>query len=57
MERGFYKLNEGNLLFATTVSSMGYTLLLEEKDSYDLPIDGWYYFKNETNARNYFRIN
>jgi len=57
MERGFYKLSEGNLLFATAVSSMGYTLLLEEKDSYDLPIDGWYYFKNETNARNYFRIN
>lgn len=43
---GFYKLNEvgeweyaPNFVYAPT-----YTLLREDKDTYDYPVDGWYWY-------------
>jgi len=56
MEKGFYKLDNGSLLFGTMVTSQNYLLIIEEKDSYNLPIDGWHYFESEAEAKDYFGI-
>jgi len=56
MEEGFYKLDNGSILFGTIVSSINYLLIIEEKDSYELPIDGWYYFESESEAKEFFEI-
>jgi len=56
MKKGFYKLDNGSLLFGTMVTSQNYLLLVEEKDDYELPIDGWYYFESEVEAKEHFGI-
>lgn len=42
-EQGFYKQDEnGEWFYApNAVHAPSYTLLAEEKDTYELPIDGW----------------
>ena len=58
MSDGFYKLESGNLLYATqSVRCLEYTLLREEKDTYTYPIDGWYWFDSEEQAKIFFNIN
>jgi hypothetical protein len=56
MEKGFYKLDNGSLLFGTIVTSQEYLLIIEEKENYELPIDGWYYFETNQEARDFFGI-
>ena len=56
MENGFYKLEDGNLLFGQTIQSMGYTLTIETKDDNTYPVDGWYYFDTLQTARVFFDI-
>lgn len=56
MEKGFYKLENGSLLFGTIVTSQEYLLIAEEKDDYEFPIDGWHYFETELEAKDYFGI-
>jgi len=42
---GFYKNDGGVLLEAPNyVYSKDYTLLIEKKDEYEYPVDGWKYF-------------
>lgn len=43
---GFYKQNEdGDWMYAPNfVYAPNYTLLKEEKDNYNYPIDGWFWF-------------
>lgn len=42
---GFYKLEDDNWLFAPNfVYGPTYTLLREEKDTYDYPVDGWSWY-------------
>jgi hypothetical protein len=53
-EAGFYKLDDGVLLYAPNfVTSMYYDLNILEKDNYEYPVDGWYYFENEQDAISY----
>ena len=57
MEYGFYKIEDGNLLFAPHfVDAPSFTLLEDEKDNYEFPVDGWYWFDNELDAKSFFKI-
>lgn len=56
MEKGFYKLDNGSLLFGTMVTSQEYLLIVEEKDDHEFPVDGWHYFENESDAKTFFEI-
>ena len=54
---GFYKNDEGALLFAPTqVSGPGFDLYILNKDIYTYPIEGWYYFDSEDEARAHLNI-
>jgi hypothetical protein len=42
---GFYKLQDDILIRAGCfVHSADYSLLVENKDTYEYPVDGWYWF-------------
>lgn len=56
MEKGFYKLDNGSLLFGDMVTSVDYVLIVDEKDNYEYPVDGWYYFETEVEAKEFFGI-
>ena len=46
MEKGFYKNEDGVLLFAPNfVESKYFQLYIEDKDKYTYPVYGWYYFE------------
>jgi hypothetical protein len=54
---GFYKAAEGDLLHGpTTVMGADLQLLREEKDTYDYPVAGWYWFDSEEEAREFFEL-
>lgn len=49
--KGFYKNDEGNLLYASKkVLSKDYTLEVEKFAEYSYPVDGWNYFETEDEA-------
>lgn len=53
----FYKLLENNTLtFGQFVQSLDYTLDYQLKDTYQLPIDGWYWFNTIEEANIFFGI-
>ena len=53
----FYKLiDEKNYIFGSEVLSAEYQLLTEDKDTYTYPIDGWYWFDSEEEAREFFNL-
>ncbi len=35
----------------------GFTLLIENKDQYQYPVQGWYYFDNADEAAQFFDVN
>lgn len=48
---GFYKLDADGILFApNAVFNQNFTLLREEKDSYEYPVDGWVWFESSEDA-------
>lgn len=48
---GFYKL-DGELLYGPNfVLNASYELRKETKDQYSYPVDGWYWFNSEEEAR------
>jgi hypothetical protein len=50
-EAGFYKLDNGDILYAPNiVEGPGYVLLINEKDTYVYPVDGWVYADSQENA-------
>jgi hypothetical protein len=54
---GFYKYDSDELLHAQNyVLSGNYNLYIEQKDSYQYPIGGWYWFENEAKAREFFNL-
>lgn len=54
---GFYKLDDDQLLFGPNfVINMNYELLKENKDEYNYPVDGWYWFNSEEEAKLFFNI-
>ena len=54
---GFYKLEEdNNLQYAPNGVISTYELHRSLMDTYDFPIDGWYWFNTEDEARNFFNL-
>lgn len=57
MEYGFYKNDNGILLYAPNfVYNKDYELIIENKDNYNYPIDGWKYFETKQEALSFFNI-
>jgi hypothetical protein len=51
---GFYKL-DGDLLYGPNfVLNANYELRSETKDDHNYPVDGWYWFDTEEDARTFF---
>lgn len=54
---GFYKNENNALLFGSKiVENKNYTLNSSNKDNYVYPIDGWYWFETEEEARLFFNL-
>lgn len=53
---GFYKFDNGNLLFGTHVSGPEFDLSPQGKADYQYPIDGWYWFDRIEDARVFFNV-
>ena len=54
---GFYKLENDILLYSpTTVESLSYYLRAELYETYNYPVDGWYWFPDQESAMVYFNI-
>lgn len=54
--QGFYKL-DGDLLYGPNfVLNANYELRKETKDNYTYPVDGWYWFDSEIEARAFFNL-
>ena len=50
----FYKKDGENLLFwPNHIWNKDYELHKEDKDTYEYPVDGWYWFENEDEARGF----
>lgn len=55
-QQGFYKL-DGILCHGPNfVINANYQLKAELKDTYQYPVDGWYYFEDENLARQHFGL-
>lgn len=53
---GFYKL-DGDLLYGPNyVLNANYELRRETKDEHTYPTDGWYWFEDEQQAREFFGL-
>jgi|688.fasta_scaffold1756593_2 hypothetical protein len=51
MTEGFYKKDNEELLYAPNiVEGNGFVLVAQDKDQYDYPVDGWYWFDSEEEA-------
>jgi len=49
---GFYKAENGDLLYGPHyVLNMNYELRAETHDQHTYPVDGWYWFNSEADAR------
>lgn len=54
----FYKYEYEHLWFGPFVDLAGDGVLhLDFLDTYTFPVDGWYYFATEEEAKNFFGIN
>lgn len=54
---GFYKFADNDILYAPTlVTGPEYTLSALDDDLYVYPVDGWYWFDDETVAKNFFGV-
>ena len=53
----FYKMiDEVNYTYGPEVISAEYQLLTEDKDTYTYPIDRWYWFNSDEEAREFFNL-
>lgn len=56
MSPGFYKV-DGDLIYGPNfVLHADYELRKETKDEHTYPVDGWYWFDTEEEARAYFEL-
>ena len=53
----FYKLINEQLHYGPFVQLTDGILHVDFLETYTLPIDGWYYFATEEEAKNFFNIN
>lgn len=57
MKKGFYKKEDQDLFYApNSVYAPTYTLLIEDYETYTYPVEGWYYFETEAEAKVFFNI-
>jgi hypothetical protein len=57
MEKGFYKFEDNNLFFAPNfIFAPTYELYAEMKNTYNYPIEGWYWFESKNDAIIFFNI-
>ena len=52
----FYKNENGTLLFGNVVLNKNYELRKETHDQHTYPVDGWYWFDSEAEAKSFFNI-
>ena len=53
----FYKYEDGQLLVGENfVAGPTYSLHIDDKDLYQYPVDGWYWFDTEEQARTVFGV-
>jgi hypothetical protein len=52
----FYKYDNNGLYYGSQVQSGLYSLFESEKDTYELPIEGWYWFDTIEEAQFFFKI-
>lgn len=51
MTAGFYKKQDEQLLYGPNIiEGNGYVLLALDKDSYEYPVDEWFWFESEEEA-------
>lgn len=54
---GFYKFQDNQLIYGPNgVINSEYDLLKESHLNYNYPIDGWYWFYSEQEAKTFFNI-
>lgn len=54
---GFYKLDEGTLLYGpTAVMGADIELLRDDHNSYSYPVAGWHWFDSEEEAHVFFNL-
>jgi hypothetical protein len=54
---GFYRLRGDKLTRApNAVRAPTYDLLRKDKDTYTYPVEGWYWFNTETEAKTFFGL-
>jgi hypothetical protein len=53
---GFYKLDGESLLCSELVCGPTYMLIASEHATYEYPVDGWYWFDSEEDAREFFGL-
>lgn len=52
---GFYLYQDGSLAFGPNfVESKDFQIYREQKNSYTYPVNGWYWFDSEDEARQFF---
>jgi len=57
MTIGFYATLEEKLCYGPNfISTPNFELLKENKDDYQYPMDGWYWFDSEEEARIFFNL-
>lgn len=53
----FYKLDNNELQVAETcISGLDLDLHYMQKDTYDYPVQGWYWFDTEEEAKQFFNL-
>jgi hypothetical protein len=52
----FYKLEENTLLSGDPIIGPTYTLIADEYETNTYPVDGWYWFATEAEAREFFGL-
>lgn len=56
MTAGFYRCEEILMHGPTAVHGPSFNLLREEKDLYTYPVEGWYWFDSEEEAKEFFGL-
>jgi hypothetical protein len=54
---GFYKKEDDGFLYGKVVLNANYELRSESKDQYTYPVEGWYWFDTEEEAKRFFNLN
>lgn len=54
---GFYKNFSGEIIYGPNcISHKDYELSRQNKDEYEYPVDGWYWFDSKQEAKEFFKI-